>query len=350
MSDLKELRDLIRRSPSSHEKINLVEEAIRLADSLGDLEEAFDLRDDLISLCTEYGQFMKAIVAFSWCLARVEEGKFKFDYYMSWNYGAVMGRAAAFDSISLEQLNKLHSDFHRHMKTLGATDQIHYSNMLRSAIILRSPEMAKEAKKNMLLHKKDSHSDCPACLQNTLAQYEQHFGTYERMKALAEPLFQGKMSCNMIPLRTYGFLVNTLHRGGDTEMAAQASEKGIRLIGNKSGFLEQIGLHLIYLAETDMRKATGLFKKTLKWALNNTEVPWGIFHFHIGAFAMFGRGYKRKMALDAGYPLYEASGEYNSQKLAAYHLAEAEKLAGRFDKRNGHDWASRFLDTEKARI
>jgi hypothetical protein len=354
MSDqeLQDLRKVIRQTPPGVARIPLIEDAIRRADSLGYIEVAFNLRDELIYECNEYGQFLKAVVAWAWMLARIEEDKneFPFNYNMSWNYRCVLARVGHFHSISMPQIEKLFADFQRHMSDLGATESSYHCRRLRLALILQDEEMSKDAIKGILTSKKDSYTDCEACRQNMYIQNEIYFGNYDKMLSLWKPIKKSQMGCNMIPLRTYAYMVNHAHRNGDLELAAEASEKGIRAIGNKSGFVELIGLHLIYLAETDMTKAASLFKKTLKWSLNDTEPPWGVMHFHMGAGAFFARKKNGKMTLDSRYPMYEPTGAYDSAKLAEYHLGEAARLADLFDKRNGTKAIGDMVRIERERL
>ena len=354
MSDYKALLEQIDETPSSAELINLYERAIRLADRDGLTADAFYLRQDLITECNEYGYFMKAIVAFSHNLGRVDEGEFDFDYNMVWDYKAVLARIAAFDSISMTQINDMLEDFRLRMRANGATDSAYNCRRLRIAFIPKDKEMASDAKKALITGKRDSHTDCKACLQHHYVEYELSFGDYNKALNLYEPIKSGKIGCNMTPLRTYAYLVNPAHRHGDAELAKKASEKGIQLIGNKSGFLELIGFHLIYLSEMNRRKGINLFKKALLWALNETQTPWSVMNFNLGAYLLFARlsaeRPKGKIMLPQAYPLHTASGDYVYQDLAEHHRSEYLKRAEQFDQRNGNNYYTELLKEEENRL
>ncbi|MDR2869086.1 MAG: hypothetical protein LBV04_01410 [Deferribacteraceae bacterium] len=361
MSELKNAIQAIDSSPSSVAKIGLIEQAIRLADSLGEEWQAFSLRDDLISVCTEYGQFMKALVAFSWCLAKLDEKpqEYRFNYSMVWNYSALLTRAAAFDQVSLERLHGLLADFAKRMKAIGASERNLHESAIRIGIILRDKEMTLAARDGIKKHHEDAYTDCEACAQNVLVHTELCFGSFEEAMKLAQPLIDKKMSCNMVPLRTFGIMINYMHRaGGYEELAWRLYQRGIKLIGKKGGFLEQIGNYLIYLSEVKLTEATKVYQNSLPWALNETEMPWSVFHFHIGAHILFIRqAAKRKagkLKLDNRHLLYkeppegEKSSSYDYLALADYHAKEADALAARFDKRNGNKIASELFAKEKA--
>ena len=113
--ELQNALNLVYSAPQSIGRIKLLEDAIHIADQCNELEQAFSLRCRLIATCTEYGQFMKALVAFSWCMGRVNEGAERFDEII-WEYQALLTRAAAFDVVSLEKLKELHDDYRIKMK------------------------------------------------------------------------------------------------------------------------------------------------------------------------------------------------------------------------------------------
>ena len=345
------LKDAINTAyyaPSSTQKIILVEEAVRLADEYAELGESFQLRCILIQLCTEYGQFAKALVAFSWCLNRVNNNDEDFSDII-WEYQALLVRAAMFDSVSVEKMDELFQDYRSRMKEEGATDNSYYSARLRAALTMRDEQRATEALKGFKSAKKDIHSDCIACIQNMLIQYELYFGSYEKARKLVQPLIDGKMSCNMVPLRTFAHMVNHVYRAGETALAETMYNKGIKLIGNKGGFLEQIGLYLIYLSYTNPQKAKTLFRKALPWALNRTEMPWSLFHFHMGSCILFTSLNKKtpiKLRVDKKYQLYNEKDCYLPEELAAYHYKTALEYAKRFDSRNKNSAASDMLEQE----
>jgi hypothetical protein len=66
-------------------KVNLLESAIQIADSHGDITEGFSLRTELISAATFSGYGEKALVAFSWCLAKYDQDPQKFpEFQLFW--------------------------------------------------------------------------------------------------------------------------------------------------------------------------------------------------------------------------------------------------------------------------
>jgi hypothetical protein len=281
---------------------------------------------------------------------------------MTWNYAALLSRAAAFDQVSLERLHGLLDDFAKRMKAIGASERNLHESAIRIGLILREKEMTLASRDGIKKHRKDAHSDCEACAQNVLVQTELCFGSFEEAMKLAQPLIDKKMSCNMVPLRTFGLMINYVYRAGADyeELAWQIYQRGIKLIGKKGGFLEQIGNYLIYLSEVKLTEATKVYQNSLPWALNGAEMPWSVFHFHIGAHILFTRqAAKRKagkLKLDPRHPLYrptqegEKSTSYDYLALADYHARQADALAARFDKRNGNKIASELFAKEKAYV
>ncbi len=93
--------DLLSEGPA---KVVLLEEAIRLADTHGDLELGFDLRENLIEACTFCGLGEKSLVAFIWCLGQCDRHPERFSQDdLLWKYKWIITALRIFQHTLVER-------------------------------------------------------------------------------------------------------------------------------------------------------------------------------------------------------------------------------------------------------
>ena len=92
MNYLEQIQELVDRSYELNNnitKVNIIEAAIKLADSYQDIEIALKLRIYLMSILSRCGYPEKLLVAFSWCLAQYDRNPEKladYEHRLMWNY------------------------------------------------------------------------------------------------------------------------------------------------------------------------------------------------------------------------------------------------------------------------
>src|SRR5688572_4443945 len=92
-------------------KVAILEEAIRLADTHGELDYGFAAREEYIQACTFGGYPEKSLVAFSWCLSQCDRNpqKFAVDVIL-WKYKWVVGCLTGFPQIQRTQIDEMFAD------------------------------------------------------------------------------------------------------------------------------------------------------------------------------------------------------------------------------------------------
>ena len=105
MDTYDELIDRIYSVPEGPEQIAYMEELVRLADSNNDISTAYRARREIARVANEEGFPEKAIVAFSWCLAKFDEDE-ELDHWHSllWQYKVILEMIPVFHTVSREQI------------------------------------------------------------------------------------------------------------------------------------------------------------------------------------------------------------------------------------------------------
>ena len=339
-SNLDKLFDEIHDCPEGPTRISLLEEAIRLADLEQNEETAFEMRILLIQDCIFFGQQLKALTAFSWCIARVREDKFDLDEII-WEYKWICSVCSDFYEISREKCGELLADYKKCLSEAGYGLHSYWTARLNQSLDLNDMEMADEAYKNILSSKRDHMSDCSACVQDTLVHYQVSKNNYDEALRLATPILSGKMKCAEVPHITYSNLLVPALMNGDTEAAASYALKGYKLISRNPEFTGNIGSYLIYWACTDIDKALKTYIKHLEWLNLPFTMAIRRKDFSIGAYILFKKLAKDrdtiKMLLPKNFPLYREDGEYKTADIIAYHFDVATTVAKALDKRNSND-------------
>src|SRR5215475_2021284 len=99
---------LMRASAAGNtpEGVELAEAAVREADASENIEGGYNARNQLIRHAVFSGFYEKALVAFSWCLAKADERPEQFGgYQLLWHYKWIIEELIHFPKISREQMD-----------------------------------------------------------------------------------------------------------------------------------------------------------------------------------------------------------------------------------------------------
>lgn len=359
-----QLRDLIQRSymmDGTAAEVELLEEAIRLADSHNDLERAFQLRVNLIQAATFNGFPEKVLVAFTWCLAQCDarpdlgdERTFD-ERRLLWQSKWAMHTLPEFPHISRAQFDAVTADMAARYQRAGASQRPIHKLRCTSALEFRDPDAARAEFPLWQQAKHDWNSDCRACDADSLVDYHASLGEDEAALKAARPILRGKLQCAEVPHVTYALLLAPLVRLGMLEEAAECHRHGYKLVAGNRELLRSIARHIEFLIQTDNRtRAVTAFQKHLGFALDSSPIRQLEFYlaslFLIERLRRSGRVATRKLRLPAEFPLHREDGTYRLDDLADWFRGRCEDLAGRFDRRNGNDGYRRLLDAIPGRL
>jgi len=343
---LLEEADALGHGPS---QVSLLEEAVRLADTHGDVEQGFRARLELTEAATFGGRPDLLLVAFSWCLAQHDRDPDCFEEEsLLWQYKWVVDQLPDFPQIGREQIDAMFADMAHRFEQAGS--RLHAVYHKRRYVSTRMGDVRAAAAANAKLARTspDWLSDCPACKLNDDGWYLAFLGKDKQALAKVGPILQGKMECAEVPHITYGWVLLALVRLERWEEAMSYHRKGYRLLAGNSEFLEYTAQHLIFLCLTDnLAKAVKLLETHLPEAL---EAPsWRKrFEFYLACRFLLERlaersSRKLRLRLPKAFALHHPKSQYAPAELSAWFGEQLQDLAGRFDARNGNDYFSRRI-------
>jgi hypothetical protein len=347
-NEVNDLLDQARRAAGASQ-IMLLEEAVRLADSHGEVRLGYDARQELIQAATFSGHPEKALVAFTWCLAQFDRDPAAFDSYrLLWRYKWILGRLPNFPQVSRRQIEDAAEDMRRRYEQFGSGLRAVYKLQMDAALDMGDWEAARAHHARWQAARRDWLADCPACELNREIAFQIEAGNDEQAVSLAAPIVAGRMKCAEIPHATFGKLLLPLLRLGRPEEAMRHHRRGYRLIAGNEEFLYEASEHLTFLVLTDnLAKGTTLLARHLPWALATSELA-RRFAFQLAARLLLGQlqgaGRKRlTLRLPASLAAHREGGTYEVGALADWLDEDLRALAARFDERNSNDYFSRRI-------
>jgi hypothetical protein len=336
--------------PHGPTRVDLCEEAARIADLHNDPELGYRAREELVEAACFGGRPDLLIVGFSWCLSTFDQdpmggiSAFQLLWRMKW----VVGALPKFPEIELATIHRMLDDMERRFRDFGGSLQPVVGKRRMVALQTGDFPAAADAHKKFMRMSRTFLSDCHACELDALAGYWMDTGKYALGVRKAEELIASGMSCAKVPDSTYADVLLPMVTVGRAKDAMKYHKKGYPLIRRSVGDLWHWGQHMAYLSLTgnDARAV-----KLLETHLPDVEAS----HDPLGNLAFFRsmlvvvdglaeNKAKMKLRLPADSAFANDPGEYVLADLAAEVRARALELSRRFDRRNGNSYYEELLD------
>src|SRR5439155_21354974 len=145
----------------------LVEEAVRHADALDDLDLRFDARMAATEAYHIGGEPAKAFVTFSWCLTEFDRdpsGRSRADdELLRWHFKWIAGSLTDFPEIPLARTYAVLDDMERRYRLGGHSLHAVYAERWEVAHHIGDPEAAAEWFARWSAAPRDENSDCEGC-------------------------------------------------------------------------------------------------------------------------------------------------------------------------------------------
>jgi tetratricopeptide (TPR) repeat protein len=351
VDELLERADRLRHGEA---KVMALEEAARMADAHGDLDLAFEVRDDLIDAATFGGFPDKALVAFAWCRAQAKKNPERFESDMLlWKQKWVVGRLDDFPHISRKQIQDALDDIEQAYARVDAGKRAILKLRYQTARDMGEDALAQQYWDQWINAPRDHLTDCRACDLDDEIDHHIDLGEYAKALEKARPILQGRSSCAEIPHLTYGSVLYPLLKLGRLEEARDCHLRGYPMISRNRDFLATVGEHIEFLALTDnLSRGLTLFEKHLGWALDHAS--WrDRFTFHVAASFLLARLVSQghdtvSLRLPKAFPLHQRDGAYTSRDLHGWVETQAQEIAARFDTRNGTDRFQKLLERTRS--
>ncbi len=335
--ELQKIELKLKTASTPEDKINLLKQGIKIADTHSDIDWGFDLRLDLIAEEVSTSRCIESFSAFSWILNTRDENPDLFDESeFLWEYKWMANASYRNADISKEQIESILEDLKTRMQRNGYSLRGYYSIVIAWNQFLGKDE---EVDRYIELREKEQHDDmshCPACELDTRVEVELKKGNFDKAITIAHDLLTKKVTCAHMPFATFSELAYHLNKVND-ERAPGFFEKALEELqtmdSSDSSILSTVSLLTNYLITHDKEKAFSFFEKYSPWELEAEDSL--KYTFSKNCFRLFKGEGKRKLQLDIKHPLYNNSQEYNLNDLYSHYYQQALKLAEKFDQRNG---------------
>ncbi|PQO39973.1 hypothetical protein [Blastopirellula marina] len=336
--------------PYGEVQVNLLEQAIPLAEELRDLDVNFHARFLVLQTGFFGGHAEKSLTQFAWCLAQYERDPVRFEqYYNSLlvNFPNVLVCVDEFPQINMRQIESLRSQMTTHFRQNGLSLRSLYSTTLLFAT--RAGDLATAAE-TLPLYRNAPHDQAPhtrAAEIDREIEYYDLIGDMETAIETAGPNLRRELSAAEVPHRVMAYVLRPLATLSRYDEADDYQRRGYRLIRNNPTFLLHFGLHMSYLVHRGrIDEAMRIFERHLSAALE-TRLLRSQYLFYLGARRALTAAAERtdvwKLNLPRTFPAYDESGRYDLAELIAWIDGVIQPLGARFDQRNGVQYFTQRL-------
>ncbi len=330
------------------EKMELVEEAVRRADELRDLDWSFRTRMELVQTATFSGYPERLMVAFGWVLGTFQRDPERFREHVHsllWQFKYVLHAAFEFPQIERKRVDELFGQMAAMLAENGYNRRpLHYLRWLTAMNMGRRADVERFMEK-WQAEPRDGMADCRACERDSQVGYHGYCENWEKTCEAAAPILDGWQSCAEVPHRTYGKVLRALLALGNPEKAEEYHREGVRRISRNPKFISSATRHIGYLLHLkETQRAAELVEEFLPYAL---------------ATANLDARYRMFLVTERWLEQTAEAGEAVSIRLpgplAEFREAEAcaawirprrEELASQFDTRNGTEYYARGVPAE----
>jgi hypothetical protein len=250
----------------------------------------------------------------------------------------------------------MRDDFEKRYLDYGTGPKVIHYMQVQYWDALGEPTKAAEAYRLYLKSStNDLLDDCKACQPNKLISHFISHGKYAEALKEAEPLILGKVTCQVVPERTYPKLIFPALHLGKLEEALNFA-----ILARKKLPLDQANLpeasHLInyYALTGEWVKGRNVIEKQFPYSfIHVSEVDQ--FYFYLSGHIFFHRmpGNKTKLIqlkLPANGPLYNESNKYTLEQLRTYFEQQLDLVRQALDQRNGNPYYRRLIEQKKAEM
>jgi len=344
--DIQKLLLKVENLSNPDDKINLLKQAITIADANNDLDWGFDLRLDLISKEIDTSHCTDSFPAFAWLLSTYDSNSDLFDEEdFLWEYKWMSSAARRNAGISRKQVENIMDDLKERMNRNGYSDRAYYNIKYYWHLFIGELD---EARKYIKLRDDATHdrmSHCVACELDSRVELDLIDGNIDKAITTAHDILTKKLTCGRLPFSTFVNLTTFLDKAGDpraTEYFAKAEEE-LTEIENDTSFLSDVSELTRYLAKNDKDKAWGYFQKYADWEVGAEDSL--SFEFSLAALAVLkDENGSRDLKMSAKLPYFNANGVYDMKSLYDYYHEKAVDLANRFDARHGNSYFNQQLE------
>lgn len=348
-----DVNQLARRAeglPYGATKVALLEEAVRLADSLQDIELAFDVRSKLMSAAQFSARGDVVLVAFSWCLAQHDRFPGRFNtHHVIWTYKWTIEAVIQFPQVPRARIEALFADFESRCRAMGYS--LHALHLLRRRFFAHAGEReaARSAHAEFGKCRRGAMSDCAACVAHEDCRYYNYQQEWLNAMQDAGPVLAGRLRCQEEPHLILGEILMPELRLGRVEEAMAHHRQGYGLVMSGRQFVRAHADHVRFLVLVgELDRAGSLVERHVADALETVQ-PLDRFEFLLACWlwceALLRAGTRSvRLRLPEAAPAADDRGFRDVQACRDWFLGQASEIADQFDGRNGTPAFRRRID------
>ncbi len=336
-----------------HTKVDLLEEAVRIADTHGDIDIGYELRKELLGAALGIGQADKLLVAYSWCLAQIDNDPDRFDTTdLLWEYRWVVSELTAFPEVSKKQIESMYADMIERYKQAGASMRSVYLLRRVVAIDMGDRKSAAKANKSWKRSPKDQYSDSPLTESAFDLRYQCFIGREKLALQQAGQFFRGRLWSEHHEATSLAMMLMPLVKNGRAAEAMEYFHRSYRALSKNPRYVEEFGDFIVFLVLTDnLARATTMFTKHLATAMESCNAMCRFYFYRAAAFLMNRLGLTGKKFLKLRVPNsfpVSTNDRFQLTDLEAWFLEQCTDLATRLDARNENEYyANQIAEMKK---
>lgn len=330
------------------DKVQMLKQAVAIADNNDDVEWGYDVRMMLIRECYHLASDTDLVTNFSWILNAYEEHPDWFDESdFLWQYKWVVRTMYDNPDVSMEQIQAILEDFKTRLTRNGYSMRPYYDRLYNEALTLRQYDKAKEYLDLRNEAADDAMGNCPACTLDNELDYFMQTNQFDEAYNRAQPILDKQLTCGLVPARTLCTLTYYAWKSGKEDVAAELFEKAdteMELLENDENLISEGGMLISYLAARNPEKAAHYIEKCLPWMIDADGFSrYDFSAYMVETLKQWSGTDPLKLELPMEFELYNEKGEYPLQQLKDYFYNTASELAGKFDERdNYHAYTERL--------
>lgn len=345
MSDpLDNIRRLVHEAdelPNGPLKVQLLEQAAHVADTMNDVVLGFKVRKMLMGAALKGGRPEQMTTAFTWCVAQSDRDPTNIPpEQILWQYRWVISELPHFAEVPRKQIDDTIQEMITRYRAAGSTLRpVHLLRMV-TAVRLGDVAMGATAYEDWQRAGRDDLSDSPRQEQNLVSNFLAFANRREELFKVSksvldgrvdEPGFFGEDSSELlIPLLE-------LDRAAD---AVRVQRSGYRYLARKEGYLHHLSFHVEFFARIDnWPGAIKVFEEHVGMALATRQYC-DRFRFLRAGLILSERLQRSgqtvlKLKLPPELPIKPQGRAYDLRELSDWIRADISGYAQRFDARNG---------------
>ncbi len=328
---------------SSLVAVELLESAIRLADSVNDIELGYQLREHLLGRSIEHAAWDRFLIHFAWILARHDEDPDQFfGAEVLWYYKWALNTINDDPSVPLSRIEGLLEDFERRLSANGYSLRPLYQHRLYYDRSRFSLDAIESHYQRWVDAPRDGLADCDLCENDALAETLNELGRVDEALEAWRSIVASPLRCAAVPATTWADMLRPLLATGRLDEADRCHEAGYPELRN-TRFLFAIGTHLAYEASrygpTD--KSLDILQHHLQDAVTNPlpNVRYGFYRAAVVSLRRFQAAkYKAlPLRLPEGVPVETRDGQVTVDAAERWFDDECRRICGLYDQRNGNN-------------